>query len=176
MPSPLSRRSGPRIVIGRSVIVPSAASSKRSAGGKFSGQVPSTMTGITGRSGWRERNSRTSSLTAGRPAETVEHSTISAAEASSAAMVASVSVVPAGEVLAITEDRSQRLRYRPDGGVPTNPILVDAEGFEPAVQPLRPPRIVMAVAQERAVLERRDLGHAIPPASPALFRAARAEE
>ena len=52
------------------------------------------MTGITGRSGWRERNSRTSSFTAGRVAATEEHNTISAAAASSAAMLASVSEWP----------------------------------------------------------------------------------
>ena len=52
------------------------------------------MMGITGRSGWRDRNSRTSSLTAGRVADAVEHSTSSAAEASSAATVAAVRVWP----------------------------------------------------------------------------------
>jgi hypothetical protein len=52
------------------------------------------MTGITGRSGWRERNSRISSFTVGRVAATAEHSTISAAAASIAAMVASVSEWP----------------------------------------------------------------------------------
>jgi hypothetical protein len=44
---------------------------------------------MTGRPGWRSRNSLTSSFTAGRVAETVEHSTISAADWSSAAIVAS---------------------------------------------------------------------------------------
>src|SRR5262249_32768185 len=56
--------------------------------------VPSMMTGITGRSGWCERNCRTSSLTAGRPAAIDEHNTMRAADASSAATVASVSVWP----------------------------------------------------------------------------------
>lgn len=50
--------------------------------------MPSMMTGITGRPGWRERNSRTSSLTAGRVAAIGEQTTMSAAQASSAAMVA----------------------------------------------------------------------------------------
>jgi hypothetical protein len=35
----------------------------RSAVGKFSGGIPSMMTGITRRSGWRDLNNRTSSLT-----------------------------------------------------------------------------------------------------------------
>src|SRR5262245_18598193 len=75
---------------------------------------------------------------------------------------------PTGEVLAIPKDRSQRLRDRPDGGVAANPILVDATGFERTVQPLRPPRIVVAVTQERVIFECRDLRHDILPRSPDL--------
>ena len=76
--------------------------------------VPSMMTGITGRSGWRDRNSRTSSLTAGRPAETVEHSTMRAADASSAVTVASVSVWPPEK-----SSRSRKIGRRVFGTGPT---------------------------------------------------------
>jgi hypothetical protein len=107
LPSALSRKSAPRIVIGQSVTRPSALNSKRNAAGKLSGAVPSMITGITGRCGCRDRKSRTSSLTVGRPAATGEHSTISAAEASSAAIVASVSEWPPEK-----SSRSRKIGHR----------------------------------------------------------------
>jgi hypothetical protein len=74
-----------------------APSGEAVRGAAVPGAVSATMTGITGRSGWRKRKSRTSSLTAGRVAAPLEQRTISAAEASSALTVASPSLGPPGK-------------------------------------------------------------------------------
>src|SRR5262245_52425464 len=67
--------------------------------------------------------------------------------------------MPAGEILAIAKDWPQRLRHRTLGRTAAEQILVDPVGLQRAVQPPRPPRIAMAVAQERAIDEWRDLRH-----------------
>ena len=70
-----------------------------------------------------------------------------------------------GKILAVAKNRPQRLRHRPRGRLPPHQILVDAVAFELAMQPLAPRRVAVAVAQERAVLDRDGLDHASPPRS-----------
>src|SRR5262249_59604267 len=65
--------------------------------------------------------------------------------------------VAGGEILAVAKDRPQRLRHWADGSVAADEVLVDVKGFERAMQPPAPCRVVMAVAQEGAVSDR---GHA----------------
>src|SRR5258708_15632530 len=72
-----------------------------------------------------------------------------------------------GKILAVAENRPQRLRHRPGRRLPSNQILVDAVTFERGMQPLAPRRVAVAVAQERAVFDRSSLdrgsfGHALP--------------
>ena len=96
---PRSRRSAPIGCVGVEVTMPSAVTSKRSAGGKQVASISpialSAISGITGRSGWRHLNSRTSSLTGPLIAASGETMITRAAEASSASMVWLVSVPPA---------------------------------------------------------------------------------
>jgi hypothetical protein len=67
--------------------------------------------------------------------------------------------VAAGEILAITKDRPQRLRHRPHRRVAADHVLVEAVAFQRLVQPPRPRGVAMAVAQERAVADRSRIGH-----------------
>src|SRR5262249_5851408 len=69
--------------------------------------------------------------------------------------------VPGREILAIAEDRTQRLRYGARRRRAPRQVLVDTVTFERRMHPLRPPRVAMAVAQERPVFERAGLGHAL---------------
>ena len=83
--------------------------------------------------------------------------TISAREASSAASVY-CSALADGEIAWVAIDRAQRLV---DGacGVSPDKILIAAETFQPAMEPLRPIRIGVTVGNESAVLERYGIIH-----------------
>src|SRR6185369_11334056 len=58
-----------------------------------------------------------------------------------------------GEVVAVAEDGPQCLWDYSGCCRAANQLPVDAEGLQPAVQPLRPARVAVAVGEERAVLE-----------------------
>ena len=61
--------------------------------------------------------------------------------------------VARGEFVAVAEDGAQRLRDRSRRGHPADKVLVDVKGLEPAMQPLRPARVGMAVGDEGAIFE-----------------------
>jgi hypothetical protein len=94
-------------------------------------------------------------LTTGREADTGEHSTISAERGVGQR-------VAAGKILAVTKDRPQRARHRTERRRAADEVLVDAEGFEPRMQPSRPANVAVAVAQKRTVFDRGNVRHARP--------------
>jgi hypothetical protein len=69
--------------------------------------------------------------------------------------------VTAGKIFAVAKDRAQRLGHRPDRRLAADQVPVEAKSFKPRVQPLGPADIAMAVAQERAVLERQNSIHVL---------------
>jgi hypothetical protein len=66
------------------------------------------------------------------------------------------------KVLAIPEDWPQCLRHRADWRFAADQVVVDAGGLKRVMQPLAPHLVAVAVAQERAILELRDVSHAPP--------------
>ena len=64
-----------------------------------------------------------------------------------------------GEVVAVAEDGPQGFGYGPALGLTPDQVLVDAERLQPAVQPLGPSRVGMAVGDEGAVFVRDGLRH-----------------
>jgi hypothetical protein len=80
-------------------------------------------------------------------------------DASSAAIVYSVSGMPGREILPVAKDRTQCLRHRPDQRLAPGEVPVDAIAFECCVQPLAPRLIAVAVAQEGTISERDRLAH-----------------
>src|SRR5262245_49190884 len=59
----------------------------------------------------------------------------------------------AGEIVAVAENRAQRLRDGPARRLASRQVVVDAERLELAMQPLRPFRIGVGIRQESAILE-----------------------
>ena len=66
--------------------------------------------------------------------------------------------IAGGDVVAVMKYRAQRLMDRA-GGVAPHKVLVTAEAFKPAMQPLRRVRVGVTVGNECAVLERDGLIH-----------------
>jgi hypothetical protein len=66
------------------------------------------------------------------------------------------------EVFAVAEDRAQALGDGASRRLPSGKVLVDLEALEPALQPLRPRRIGVAVGDEGAIFERNRLSHGRP--------------
>src|SRR5579862_7130067 len=74
--------------------------------------------------------------------------------------------MPGRKILTISKDRPERLWNRTIHGHPADEILVDPVSFKRPVQPLRPGRVAVAIAEKGAVSESGYLGHAALPDKP----------
>src|SRR5262249_33503809 len=70
--------------------------------------------------------------------------------------------MPAGKIIPVAKNWSQRVGDRPKRRVPPDQVFVDPEALEAGVQPLGPRHVLVAVAQEGPVLDWNRLAHTLP--------------